>query len=217
MSYFIVIPDEILQNQNILPMQKILYGEISSLSNASGFASAKNAYFAKKYGFDENTIRRHLRKLEDLKIIDCDYENGERRIWIKPQSTSFKSRQEIIDLLNDHQKERYLNFETVFPEQTSLIINTLADAYFSSEFLNKKIGNFILKPKLLELLIAVFDIGKCGGLVKTLRDNFAEIQNPPYYIMVSILNEHEIALNRAISKERRDQELKDFKKRRKQK
>lgn len=217
MSYFIVIPDYVLANNRVGNFEKILFGEISALSNTYGFCNAKNSFFSNKYHLTDETVRLHIRNLENLNLIDCDYENGERRIWIKPETVSFKDKKEIIDLLTDRQKEKYLNFDTVFPEQTSLIINTLADAYFSSEFLNKRLGSFILKPKTLELLISIFDIGKCGGIVKALKDNFAEIENPQYYIVTAVLNEHQKALERLMSEQRRTQELKDFKKRRKQK
>ena len=59
-QYWAVIPSPVRYDENLTPSEKLLYGEISSLTNKTGYCFAANAYFAELYGLTERTIRRML-------------------------------------------------------------------------------------------------------------------------------------------------------------
>ena len=49
-NYFGILPANVRYDKRLKPMEKILYTEITALSNAKGYCYATNSYFAKLYG-----------------------------------------------------------------------------------------------------------------------------------------------------------------------
>ena len=63
---------------------KILYAEISSLTDARGYCFASNAYFMELFGMAERTLQRHLAALVKggyIRIQDGDGARGRRKIF----------------------------------------------------------------------------------------------------------------------------------------
>lgn len=92
-QYWAVIPSPVRYDEALTPSDKLLYGEISSLTNKFGYCFASNAYFAALYGLTERTIRRMLADLQEngyIRIEDGNGGRGRRRIYsgINPLSTA---------------------------------------------------------------------------------------------------------------------------------
>lgn len=77
-QYWAVIPSPVRYDKNLTPSEKLLYGEISSLTNKTGYCYAANAYFAELYGLTERTIRRMLADLQESGYIRIEDGNGGR-------------------------------------------------------------------------------------------------------------------------------------------
>lgn len=88
-SYYAVIPATVRYDKDLPFGAKLLYGEITALSNQRGYCFAQNAYFAKLYGLSTSTISRWISKMvqkgylkleiifiKDTKAVD------ERRLYI---------------------------------------------------------------------------------------------------------------------------------------
>ena len=78
--------------------QKMLYGEITALSNQRGYCFAQNAYFAKLYDLTISTISRWISKLvkKGYLTLEIIYKEGtkavdERRLYINdiPGSSAY--------------------------------------------------------------------------------------------------------------------------------
>lgn len=83
-QYWAVIPSPVRYDEALTPSDKLLYGEISSLTNKFGYCFASNAYFAELYGLTERTIRRMLADLQEngyIRIEDGNGGRGRRRIY----------------------------------------------------------------------------------------------------------------------------------------
>lgn len=81
-SYFAIIPASV-RYADINSSAKLLYGEITALSNQEGYCYAANKYFAELYGVDTRTISRWLDEL--LKINEIYITNPKskyRKIYI---------------------------------------------------------------------------------------------------------------------------------------
>ena len=77
-QYWAVIPSPVRYDENLTPSEKLLYGEVSSLTNRTGYCFAANAYFAELYGLTERTIRRMLADLQEYGYIRIEDGNGGR-------------------------------------------------------------------------------------------------------------------------------------------
>lgn len=86
-GYFAIIPAEVRYDNELPPGARILYGELTALARAEGFAWASNRYFAELYQCDENTISRWVSALAErghVRVEVSQTEGGyQRKIWIK--------------------------------------------------------------------------------------------------------------------------------------
>lgn len=84
-NYYAVIPAEVRYDSGLSANAKLLYGELTSLCNRTGYCWAANSYFAKLYGLSERTISRLIGQLEEAGYIHCDTaatkEGTERHIY----------------------------------------------------------------------------------------------------------------------------------------
>lgn len=83
-GYWAVLPAKVRYAQELPAAAKILYAEISSLTDARGYCFASNAYFMDLYGLTERTLQRHLDALKRggfIRIQDGDGGSGRRKIY----------------------------------------------------------------------------------------------------------------------------------------
>ncbi len=68
-NYYAIIPANV-RYSNLKPNAKLLYGEITALSNKLGYCFASNKYFADLYSVSKNTVSRWLSDLKKLGFIN---------------------------------------------------------------------------------------------------------------------------------------------------
>ena len=73
-NYYAVIPAEVRYNPNINSNVKLLYGEISALSNKYGYCIATNDYFSELYSVSTRTITDWIKALEDMTYVTSKIE-----------------------------------------------------------------------------------------------------------------------------------------------
>ena len=66
------IPAEVRYDKTLPPNAKLLYGEISALTNEKGYCCTQNAFFEKAYGWSVPTIQRLLNALSDRGYIQVE-------------------------------------------------------------------------------------------------------------------------------------------------
>ena len=81
-SYYAIIPASV-RYSNIKANAKLLYGEISALSNKSGFCFATNRYFANLYGVSKNTISVWIKELKEQEFISVKIVRNENKEIVK--------------------------------------------------------------------------------------------------------------------------------------
>lgn len=88
-SYYAIIPATVRYDKNLKPSEKLIYGEITSLTNKYGYCYATNKYFAKLYNVTIHTVSQWISHLEKLGYIHIELirntkkEIKERRIYIR--------------------------------------------------------------------------------------------------------------------------------------
>lgn len=81
-NYYAVIPANIRYDEKLTPNAKLLYGEITALSNKEGVCWASNEYFCKLYKTSDRSIQRWL---DDLKKaghikVKLEYKQGSKEV-----------------------------------------------------------------------------------------------------------------------------------------
>ena len=81
-SYYAIIPADV-RYSDIPDGAKLLYGEITALSNQEGYCWATNSYFSELYGKTNKTISRWVKALQNAGFIHCEIElNNARKIYL---------------------------------------------------------------------------------------------------------------------------------------
>ena len=73
-NYYAVIPAEVRYNEKLTANSKLLYGELTALSNKTGYSWAQNKYFGELYSVDTKTVSRWIKQLQDEGFIKIKME-----------------------------------------------------------------------------------------------------------------------------------------------
>lgn len=81
-NYYAVIPANVRYDHDLIPNAKLLYGEITALSNQKGFCWASDSYFSNLYSVSKATIQNWLKSLETAGYIgrEVKYKDGTKQI-----------------------------------------------------------------------------------------------------------------------------------------
>ena len=81
-NYYAVIPAEVRYSKNLTPNAKLLYAEITALSQKDGSCWASNKYFSKLYNVSTVTISRWVSSLVENNFINREivYKKGTKEI-----------------------------------------------------------------------------------------------------------------------------------------
>ncbi len=133
-NYYSVIPATVRYSKELKANEKLLYGEITALSNKNGYCYAQNRYFANLYNVSIETVSRWLSHLQQLGFIQIEVKRSNnkeviaRYIYIvdvpyrqKNQYPSLQKNQECID---KNVKENIINNNIDEDDLFNLIINS---------------------------------------------------------------------------------------------
>ena len=75
-GFYAILPASVRYDNRLKAAEKILFCEITALSDQNGYCHAQNGYFSQLYEVDERTIRRWIHQLEQLGYIRIEYEKA---------------------------------------------------------------------------------------------------------------------------------------------
>jgi hypothetical protein len=83
-SYYAVIPASVRYDEKLSANAKLLYAEITALSNEKGYCWASSNYFAELYKVSDRSVRSWIKQLNESQYIRCDITgNNDRKIYLK--------------------------------------------------------------------------------------------------------------------------------------
>ncbi|MBR2697462.1 MAG: helix-turn-helix domain-containing protein [Clostridia bacterium] len=88
-GYWAVLPARVRYDEELRPNAKLLYAEISAMSDSTGFCWATNGYLAKLFGLEKDSIARLVTQLAARGYITVEVLRDERntvterRIWLR--------------------------------------------------------------------------------------------------------------------------------------
>lgn len=90
-NYYSIIPSIVRYDADLTPTAKLLYSEITALSNKTGICFARDKYFADIYDVSDRVIRKYLKLLKDKQYIEIEYEYEGNTKKIKQRKISIIS------------------------------------------------------------------------------------------------------------------------------
>lgn len=187
-GYYGILPANVRYDKNLKPMEKIMYSELTALSNKNGYCNASNSYFAELYEVHKNTVGlwiNHLEKLGYIKsqLIYEGKEIKERRIFITPINEKIDTYQlKDLDPINekiDTPINEKIDDNNTSINNTRLIItnnNNLKNIIENQEEKEKVVvnSNGALQQEIKMLLgvrkIKVFDIIKLNKPIERIKE-----------------------------------------------
>ena len=89
-SYFAVIPASVRYDKRLKPIERLLFGEITCLTNKDGYCFASSSYFAELYGVTRVSVSSYISNLAKCGYIDIVIENKcYRKIFLKQGFNEF--------------------------------------------------------------------------------------------------------------------------------
>ena len=88
-SYYSILTADVRYHDKLSPFDKLLYSDITALTNKKGYCNASNKYFSKVFNKSIRSISRAISNLADNDLIesilirDQNNEISERKIYLK--------------------------------------------------------------------------------------------------------------------------------------
>lgn len=137
-NYYAILPANIRYDNNLKANEKLIYAEITALSNKNGYCYATNNYFAKLYDVHKITVSNWIKNLKEkgyVKVVEIHKKDSkeiqERRIYIS---------QSLIPI--SEKTNTPLNEKTNTPisentKDNNTSINTTSKNIYIDDFFNK--------------------------------------------------------------------------------
>tara|TARA_R110000737_G_scaffold80_1_gene612 strand:- start:3930 stop:4553 length:624 start_codon:yes stop_codon:yes gene_type:complete len=135
-TYYAVIPANV-RYSSIRPNAKLLYGEITCLSNKFGYCYATNNYFANLYNVSKNTVSLWFKELKVNNFITIEMVYGDNKQVIKRKVSIIEKSDTPININNNNNITRFNN--------TSKNISNRALDFKNEVFYNKNINLEVLE------------------------------------------------------------------------
>ena len=105
LNYFAIMPEKVIYYENLKTMEKLIYSEITVLTNFKGYCYATNSYFAKLYGVHKNSICAWISNLVKYGYLKVEYvlkeidgeKKQERRIYIIDIKEINQAKKEVVE------------------------------------------------------------------------------------------------------------------------
>ena len=201
-SYFAIIPARVRYDNDLSANAKLLYGEITALSNAKGYCWANNQYFANLYNTTVRTIQRWIKQLVDKEyiiseIIEDEITNEviERRLYMNDICIKSNIHPHDKNVMTPHDKNVIYNntsinniskYVSMYEKTLNLTItNTLKNFIIKNEIENK-MDLDLFEELILEMInnsrVKRYDSYFKGVLTKLLNNGVRTVSDYEKYI-----------------------------------
>ena len=104
-NYYAIIPAEVRYNEKLTANSKLLFGEITALTNKTGVCWANNKYFAELYNVDKKTVSRWIHQLQEEGYLDIVMEYNKETKQITKRSMKITTSTPMDKIVGGGQKD----------------------------------------------------------------------------------------------------------------
>lgn len=169
---FVIVPDFILGNANLLFGEKIFFGDLASHCIKQGFCWASNEYFSQKYRVTKRNISRWVGNLKKQNLISVE-------MIYEPEVKKIKNRKVRLNTNNPSVKKfvDWYGNKCLYPRDTNVVPPVDTNVLENNKELNSKfllnfkdIKNIVLSEFEYQSLENAYDKQKIEKAIK----NFSE-------------------------------------------
>tara|TARA_R110002051_G_scaffold183424_1_gene253006 strand:- start:87 stop:794 length:708 start_codon:yes stop_codon:yes gene_type:complete len=203
-SYYAVLTPEVRYSNVLKPMEKLMYAEITCLSQSTGECWATNSYFAKLYGVTVGTVSKWIANLTEQGFVNrrIKYKEGTKQIekryitltdpMVKKDHTPMDEKDHTPMVKKDQGNttsfNNSLSIENFLPNETSLIA------------VKKKYGS-VLQSNVIDAIQEFRDAAtnKEGKPYKDLQSAFRNYVRKDYLASFKIKNKTHGAIRKQVN------------------
>lgn len=197
-SYYSIITADVRYDERLKPNEKLLYSEITALSNKYGYCTATNSYFSKLYRADKSTVSRWVSHLEKCGYVQVEQtRNGKQIVQRKiyPVATPLLTKKSIPYAQKDqHPIDKKVKGNITRVNTTSMnmreSIKQPLDKNTELSFLSWPDSLGAMTDQISKLLLDASDQGMSSDLLQKAID-LTKIADPntPYGYLKTILDD----------------------------
>lgn len=181
-NYYSILPANVRYDSRLKANEKLLYSEITALSNKSGSCYASNKYFAELYNVSNTSISLWIKNLKDCKYITVQmiYKDGSKQVDKRHINIVNHPPQENLNTplrkLNDPPQENLKDNNIIIPP-TESVVNyidiCLKDTLWVETFcMTTKTNPYTIEQYLIKFNRHLIQVSKNHPNIKDFKQHF---------------------------------------------
>lgn len=131
-TYYAVIPAYVRYDKDLTPNAKLMFGELTALSNDKGYCYATNKYFSELYQVSTVSISKWINQLKEKKYIKVTFTYKYNSKEIESRNIYISNVKEVSNIsLTPHKEKLKDNSNNTITNNKELIYNELIEKSFS--------------------------------------------------------------------------------------
>lgn len=175
-SYYAILTADVRYDKNLKSSEKLLYAEITALTNAKGKCFASNGYFAELYNVSKTSVSNWVSNLAKQGYIKTEfiYKKNSKEIesrFIKITNTPLK--ENCKDNINNNKHPQDLIFDSKNISNKQFLDITLKDQYYLEVMAMKTKSNIqTIEKYLKEFELHLVSISTNKDTLKQFKEHF---------------------------------------------
>ena len=131
-TYYAVIPAYVRYDKDLTPNAKLMFGELTALSNDKRYCYASNKYFSELYQVSTVSISKWINQLKEKKYIKVTFTYKNNSKEIESRNIYISNVKEVLKKsLTPHKEKLKDNSNTTITNNKEIIYNELIEKSFS--------------------------------------------------------------------------------------
>ena len=182
-NYYAIIPANVRYDPKLKANEKLLYGEITALSNKEGFCWSGNSYFAKLFDVTKQTVSKWVSNLEKNGYLKREVIRGEdntvikRKLYPINQNINTPINENVNTPINEKVKDNNTRSNNITSKEYTQAAERIHKHWLDK---CKHINNASLTKRLKERIIS--KLKRWGEKdIKKAISNYSEVHSSNYY------------------------------------
>tara|TARA_R110001606_G_scaffold79383_1_gene183319 strand:- start:1316 stop:1963 length:648 start_codon:yes stop_codon:yes gene_type:complete len=173
-NYYAIIPADVRYCKKLKPIERLMYAEITCLTNNKGYCWAGNEYFANLFEISHRSVSRHINQLKNFEFISVSMIRDKSS---KVERRTIKLTKDSVDTSVAPHRQSCPTPVDKTGQYNNTILNNKKEELFIAwwDVYDKKIGKGVCETKFMNL-----DLEVCQKCVDVVSDYVASTSDVKY-------------------------------------